>query len=280
MVNDVPAPKNLMTALPIATPKQAETIQRILRGNMCLAETLVDLAKHWKIHVWFSEPVEIYITPRWLPWKTEPDGRRSRSRTSGLITVSDHTFARFARGPSSIVYANSEQATHGYPCEWMLDKIVKYEPVLDTDKSYEAKAKRDQFASIDEFRKQFDMQFVTEAEIQKLWSKPSSQTGKPYRRSDFHKIGPRGREVMQRFLKRFKGVTTTDPTGYRQEYDKSKNLYITDYYDSYRHTGRDIKISHMLGNDYVWYSSEYHGCGNGRYGIVANAHTFLWLEDD
>jgi hypothetical protein len=81
---------------------------------------------------------------------------------------------------------------------------------------------------------------------------------------------------MEGFLRLFVDVNTEG----KCYFDRSERKILTQDYQTHHHTGRDIEISHTLGHQYVYYASEFQGCGNGRYGLVANKNEFLHLEDD
>jgi hypothetical protein len=175
------------------------------------------------------------------------------------------------RSGQSLLYAPNRNARTGYFFP-RLELVEKYE-IVDTS------CKKDEFDSYEDFKKKFDPYFITDAQIQDLWNSKSAQHGGKYCPSDFHKIGKRGREVLKRFLNSYKGINNGGGEGYSKSQFGDYTVLSQRYY-SYHHTGRDITISHQTNVPMVFYSSEYHGCGNGRYGIVASKSTFLWLEDD
>lgn len=263
--------KNLPLFMGISE-KSDETIETLLKGNLSLEESLVRLSRDFKIRVQFSEPVTIQIKRHWVVIeKTDEFTRKKRIYDK---TANTHVFSQFVVIGGRLHYTTTRNARYAYPCPW-LDKIVSYEPVDDI--------KRADFKDFEQFKKKFDPLFITDTEIQKLWNQKSSQHGGRYKPSDFHRLGLRGHEVLKRFLIDFNGVPNPEGgSGYRESgiKDETPRYYLTKYHDSWHHSGRDIKISHLAGNDFVWYSSEYHGCGNGRYGLLANKNEFLWLEDD
>jgi hypothetical protein len=205
--------------------------------------------------------------------KKDSEGRYSVLYKSHTRT-NTHIFNRINTATDgTLIYATSKVSRrqwYYFPC---LDWIVKYEPVTEKNRSQE-------FLFYEQFKARFDPFFITEAEIQKLWNEKSAQHGGRYRPADFHSIGPRGKGVIEDFLRNFKGISSTDPNALLGYHTYDNSLYLESRYTAYHHMGRDIKISHRAGNGFVWYSSEYSGCGNGRYGIVANKNTFLWCEDD
>jgi len=79
------------------------------------------------------------------------------------------------------------------------------------------------------------------------------------------------------FLKLFVDLNTEGKCYFEQS---SGRKTLTQCHQTNHRLGRDITIEHTLGQGKVYYSSEYQGCGNGRYGLLANKNEFLWLEDD
>jgi hypothetical protein len=154
----------------------------------------------------------------------------------------------------------------------MLDKVVGYS-LVDLDEGNE-------FSGLDQFARRFDKRFITEDEIKKLWEGTSAQHGGKYLKSDFHSVGPKGGRVVKQFVERFAGIDATAPTTWYGKGYKGDGDVLTLWENADGHQGRDIKVSHRVGVPYVWYSSEYSGCGNGRYGLLATEKTFLWTEDD
>jgi hypothetical protein len=242
------------------TPDQARLVERILRGELTDLQTnLVELSRYWKIRVWFSTPVEVRITSR-------------RVKKTNV-----HIFARFFDGNlHGICYQVNRKYRHGYPIGDWLRLIVKYEPVFEMFD--------DEFKSYEQFRAKFDLYFITEEQIQSLWNGTSSQHGGKYRKSDFHRIGRKGKTALNEFLRFFKGISKGADViggapGYMLE-TEGKYFILRKHLGSSHHFGRDITISHQTNIDTVFYSSEFYGCGNGRYGLLANRNEFLWIEDD
>jgi hypothetical protein len=273
-MHSVPLPKNLPLLINDKRPEALAALDRVMKGTTTgLDSILAALGHFWKIRVWFDQPVTIYLKPHWVKNKADGSATYVSAKTADNYTFS---YLWMACG---LCYRTTRN--YGYVFEW-LDRVVKYEPVLEQDKET-----ADQFKSFDEFKRRFDPQFIDEATIQELWDKPSSQTGQRYRRSDFHPIGREGKQVLNRFLHFYKGVGTgVDAPGYSKS--TYKNADGTEYYNLSEHYtsngrgrfGRDIKISHQTNQRIVHFSSEFPGTGNGRYGLVANKTTFLHLEDD
>lgn len=147
------------------------------------------------------------------------------------------------------------------------DSIVSYAPVVSSV---------DTFTSYEAFKRKFDPIFITDSEISKLWNSTSSQTGVKYRPSDFKSLGREGVRLVRRFLNNFKGVQA-DNQGY---VNSGYGDYLSLHHYSNGSRGRDLKVSHNKGGGYVYYASEFPGCGNGTYGLIANKYTYLHLEDD
>lgn len=235
--------------------------------DIIMAHNLAALGKYFKIKIWFTEPVKVYV----FPYKKKAD--------DGTVwkhyckKVQEHIFSGFFL-KGYLYYKLKVDGRKGYRFDFF-DKIEKWEIVLKSNKSRSYNSY--DFKDYEAFKRKFDPRFITEDEIKKLWNSKSGQHGERYNKKDFHRIGPRGLEVMKRFLTKFKNVTKPDKSIYRET---SYGTYLSERYDSYHHAGRDISISHNIECPYVHYSSEYSGCGNGRYGLVANPREFLWLEDD
>lgn len=194
------------------------------------------------------------------------------SRRKRLDNVSEHIFPEFFVKGDTLYYLFKRGGRTGLPIS--LKHIQAYEPVIDSV---------DEFKTYEDFKKKFDTQFITENQIKNLWESTSAQHGGKYKPSDFKPISKSGKEALRYFLVDFKGVTSTDPTGYRDyTFDNVTTKHITGtYYGSGGGNGsRDIRIGHRLGSPQVSYSSEYHGTGNGSYGLLATKSTYLWLEDD
>jgi len=244
-----------------------DAVSKTLCGkNNTLAQNLGILGRYYPIKIWFTEPVKIGYQGKWVFTENEDGTRTGRKNTWKEVKV--YTFKGFYYN-GSLYYKKSKRGRFGYPITF-LDKIKKWELVLKGMES-------DKFKNYETFRKKFDTRFITEIEIEKLWKGRSNQHGGQYRPSDFKQMGPRGREVMKRFITHFTDVTNPDKSAYRET---SYGTYLSERYHSSHHTGRDISISHNIECPYVHYSSEYQGCGNGSYGLVANKRTWLHLEDD
>lgn len=255
-MNPVPLPKDL-PLLVGKTPSLDNAVATILsRGNpstVILIENLIILSTFVRVKVWFNCPVEI----RKSRWKIE--------------RVTEVIIGKFFNGTTGFGYTTRHNKVRsGYNCGWV-NCIIRYEPVF-----VPSKAERG-FSSLEAFTRKFDPRFIAPDFIKKLYEGTSAQHGGKYIHADFHRIGPRGKEVLERFLRGFKGLDVDTPF-YCASIHGDKCL--SEHYSSYTHTGRDITIEHKLGSDRIYYSSEYPGCGNGRYGILANMKEFLWLEDD
>jgi hypothetical protein len=215
---------------------------------------IMRISKVCRIKITFSIPQTIWIT------------RRKR-----YDNVSEHVFPEFFVKGDTLYYLFKRGGCTGLPVSFK--HIQSYEPIIESV---------DEFKTYEDFKKKFDTQFITEDQIKNLWDSTSAQHGGKYKPSDFKPISKSGKEALRYFLADFKGVHSTDPTGYR-DYTFEGNTYhhITGtYYGSGGNGSRDIRVSHRLGSPQVSYSSEYQGCGNGSYGLLATKSTYLWLEDD
>lgn len=258
-------PDNISLAIGLNAGREA--VEQVLRGDSSgLAENLGILGSYFRIKIWFTEPVELRVN-YYISERYEEAGRHWKTKKC-YKTVTEHVFNKlFYNG--GLYYGLKTNTRWGYPAQF-LDKIAKWEIILDGNNSVT-------FPDYEAFKKKFDQHFITEDKIKELWNSKSGQHGHQYRRDDFRQIGKRGRQVMKDFLRFFKGVNDGGGDGYHKN---EFGIYLTKYYHAWHHAGRDISISHLKGNDLVWYSSEYQGCGNGRYGLVATKSTYLWLEDD
>lgn len=267
----VPIPENLPLLVGQNLPShQLAVVERILKGQTDLKTNLIDLGKHFKVRVWFDREIDIRIMPRWVNKQETENGYSKLYKQH--VRASVHVFnyiCTAAKDSQRLLYGTSKKARQGFDFP-SLEFVTRYEPVIPA-------ADADEFKSYEQFAAKFDRRFITETMIQDLWNSKSGQHGGKYKPSDFHRIGPKGKQVLENFLRWFVDVNDTVGQHYYQ-HDKYKCL--NQRRDSYHHFGRDISISHTLGIPRVSYSSEYHGCGNGRYGLLANKNEFLWLEDD
>ena len=245
----LPLPENLALLIGGLAPDQAEVVERIYKGQT-LRDNLLDLSKFWKVKVWFDREIDIRIQQHKMFINKDEDGTKHFLYKSHVHT-NTHIFHRINTATDgTLIYATSKASRrqwYYFPC---MNWVVKYEPVIEKERSQE-------FKTYEQFKAKFDPFFITEAEIQKLWNERSAQHGGRYQPSDFHKIGPRGKGVLKDFLRNFKGILSTDPNAFLGYHTYDNSLYLEGLYNSYRHTGRDIKISHRAGNGFVWYSSEY-----------------------
>jgi len=244
-------PNNL--ALIATNPAYSNDVARILKGEGSLDDHLLWLSKHFPIRVWFREPVSLVI---------------QRRRKEGIIS---HTFRGFFKYGNSLCYKVRKTGRTGYHFP-DTEKIERYEPVIE---------KGDEFSSFEEFKKKFDKRFITEAEITNLWNHKSSQHGEQYNRNDFRQLSRTGLNLVKRFMRFFKGVHEGGGPGY-QKSSHGDYTVLSEFHRSYGsgNSGRDITIEHSSNQPYVHYSSEYPGCGNGRYGLLISEKEYLWLEDD
>jgi hypothetical protein len=215
---------------------------------------MADLTKHVKLRIVFNKPTLISF-----------NRLRYREVTEAVIGRIFHCGIGFGYS------TRHEKVRRGKSVEWG-GSIAYYEPVID--KSH----KNEGFKSLEAFARKFDPRFITPKAIEELYNGTSSQTGLKYTPADFHQLGPQGKRVLESFLR---GFISLDVEGlrYREGYTKGTKHFDA-WHKTNRHPGRDISISHTLGQPYIHYASEFCGCGNGRYGLLANESTFLHLEDD
>lgn len=263
----VPIPANLPLLIGKVTDAQAAVVERILKGQSDLKTNLMDLGKHFKVRVWFSKEVDIRIQRHWVNQGENTRLCRQHVKTDNHV----FNYITYAQGqPGRIIYGTSRKCRSGYDFP-SLDLVTRYEPVIRTERATA------EFKSYEQFAAKFDRRFITDDMIKDLWNSKSAQHGGRYCPSDFHRIGPKGKEVLDLFLRLFKDVNDTVGEHYHES-DGYK--YLRHGRNAYHPSGRDISLSHTLGVPRVSYSSEYSGCGNGRYGMLANKNEFLWLEDD
>lgn len=252
-------PDNIAPFVAEKDPGKLDAVKAALVNQSDLVGNLERLGSHWRIKVQFSEPVRIRINRRKFVERTV------------------HTFAGFFRGrrDGSFAYATRRGkygSLHGYAAYGIIDKVVRYS-LVEPKKVQGFRGGRDQFA------RRFDRRFITEAAIDNLWTKKSSQHGGEYRPSDFRPVGPKGVRVVHNFIEKFAGIDAPPNEYYREGFEGK--VHTLDVYENANGpSGRDIRICHRVGVPYVWYSSEYPGSGNGRYGLLVNEKTYLWLEDD
>ena len=268
----IPIPTNLPLLINDPRPLAVSAVTDILHNSdaMELRDILASLGTFWPVRVWFSQPVTISVIPRWIR-TNETSKYRKSSETTNV-----HTFRGFFKhGLNDLCYKYRQKGRTGQYFEFF-DKVIKYEPLIE-------RAKKTEFKSFEEFKAKFDPLFITDKCIIDLWNDTSSQHGGKYIPSDFRQIGPVGKQVMKRFLFFFKGILAPvdDKTPGYMKSPHGDYYTLSQKHNSYgSNLGRDITIEHSSLGDKVFYSSEFPGCLNGRYGLVATKNTFLHLEDD
>lgn len=236
-----------------------ETVSLMLSNPEDHMKNIKRLSEICKVKIKFAQPVTIY-----------PNHRRA------IKDVTEYVFSDFFLKGDSICYLYKKDGRHGQYLP--MQHVESYEPVRTTI---------DEFNSYEEFKKKFDLFFITEELIKELWESTSAQHGERYKPSDFKPISKFGREALRMFLRNFKGVNSTDTTGYmeRSSIVRDEPTYHI-LYGTYHgrnsdcHFSRDIDVSHQLGLNRVHYSSERTGGGQERNGLIATRSTYLWLEDD
>lgn len=246
---------NLPTLLGIDKNADA-VIAAAISGEISLGDSLARLSPWFLVRAWFSRPVQVWKPRRVNTWVEEYLFRYFFMSTQGRLC-----------------YAPRRNPRKGFAFH-ETHLITKLEFVPESTEK-----KKQNFKSFEDFKKKFDLRFIKEDQILKLWNEKSNQHGGQYNRKDFRKIGKRGKEVMKRFLRTFTSIHEKNRFYHESQYDDGVWVFSERYQSSHR-LGRDISICHQTNCPHVFYSSEYHMCGNGRYGIVANEKEFLWLEDD
>lgn len=244
--------KAILDKLPLYMGKKVgmdNVIESLLRG--VTIQSMVQLSYFMKIKFKFIHPVSF------LKFRTR-------------VESDTHTFNMIYNVGDKLYYGNKINSRYGYPIP--INLIESWEPIPKPDR---------EFKSEKEFTKKFDLRFIKEDAIHQLWIKGSSMHNGHFRKSDFRKMGKAGKGVFGNFLKGFKGINLNllpERDAYRKSPYGEYHVYSEKYYG--RGSGRDISISHQTNTDKVYYSSEFVGCGNGRYGLLANKKEYLWLEDD
>jgi|WetSurMetagenome_2_1015567.scaffolds.fasta_scaffold244894_2 hypothetical protein len=257
-------PENLTLLVGQVSGDQATAVEKVFKG-CSLAEALIELGRHWKLRVWFDREHTFRCLRRSVTSKV---GEATVKSFTEHKTANVYTFASIILYQGMLYYRTTRNSRKGYQFP-SLDTVIKYEPVLQPET-------KDEFNTLAEFASRFDQRFITQSEISRLWAGTSAQHGGKYKPSDFHRIGPQGKKVLNSFLQLFVDVNTEGKC-YCVRGDQRS---LESYHHSQHQLGRDIRLSHTLGKGYVRYSSEYPGRGNGRYGLLANKNEFLWLEDD
>lgn len=294
-------PNNIavLYALPDMTDDQKIVVESIIANKLNdTQEILLALGRHWKIKVWFKEPVRVNTTRHWIAG--EESGTRYY-KTANVGTV--HVFNGFYSGGTyPLCYSIRKNGRNGYifPDKSQdLNLIAKYEVLTNTELK--------EFDSYETFKAKFDKSFITEAAIQNLWNSTSAQHGDRYAPSDFKPLPKEAKEALARFIVNFTGirqdiyknpelfppfsiVTNTDTSKYtKRTYEGDERRYY--YFTARGYTNkRDLRISHTIiklpkllpisVDACVRYCSEVKGGGFNRNGWIVNKNTFLHLEDD
>lgn len=171
-----------------------------------------------------------------------------------------------------LCYAYRKNARWGYAIYEILKNAVAVSVIKDS------KLTDGEFSSFQEFRDMFDPRFISEEEVRRLYEKGSTAYNRPWRRSDFRKISGTAAQVMKRFLEKFVDIYTKTEHYKVDKYSPQGRL--DEYHKTWHHAGRDITVSHDFGKKWVSWSSEFQGCGNGDYYLVADKNTVLFIESD
>ena len=232
-----------------------DTVKLILSEPDDHMKNIVRLSTICRIKITFHCSQSFYVT--------------RRKRVNNVIS---HVFPQFFSIDGKLFYMFKRGGRSGYQIS--MDNIRSYEPVISTAKKFE---------TFEDFKKQFDLYFITEDYIRTLWEGTSPQHGGKYQPSDFKPISRSGKEALSLFLGRFKGLNNTNTESYtHRTFDGNEYWTATGYYygSGGSSTSRDISVSHRMGSPVVHYASEYHGTGNGTYGILVSRSKYLWIEND
>ena len=249
-------PNNVALLTGVKNDNQRDVIEFILKAHSDLMPTLLKVTSVWPVKVWFNKPVQVVNAQRHHQ------------------TVTQFTFRRFFLSTSKVFcHMHRANGRNGFPVYFKLEDIEKYEIVIPTEHA---------FADFEQFKAKFDPRFMTETEILRTWNLNSPQHGGKYDKRDFHRIGSKGKIALRQFLNNFSSVNETSNEKYSVGIGEG-SVYVRGNFNSMscnEHFGRDIKIEHKLGLPYVWYTSEFPGCGNGSYGLLANEKEWLHVEND
>jgi len=195
----------------------------------------------------FRQPTSFYI------------GRRRYKDVTRL------KFRSFWYERGTIWIKNRRRGRYGYPFP-SIPLVEKIMPLSDTDR----------FDTYEAFARRFDPAFNDETFIRSLWDGGSSQHGGPFRPSDFKTIGKAGKRLLSRFLRCYEQDGKLVVTG-------GPGAWLSMEHSAESAAGRDIKIEHHPGTTgprRTFWTSEFAGCANGQYYVLANRHRILHLEND
>jgi len=236
-----------------------DTVKMILSEPDNHIMNIVRISKVCRVKVTFHKPESFYIT-----------------RRKYIKDISEYIFPEFFLSGDRLYYKLKRGGRTGLLISF--DRIKSYEPVLTTI---------NEFNNYEQFKKKFDLFFIAEELIKELWESISAQHGGKYQPSDFKPVSKAGKEALRQFLRTFRGVASTDTTGYTEEQPWEENrspyhILYGRYYgrNSNCNFSRDVDISHQIGLNRVFYSSTQTGGGHERNGILATRSTYLHLEDD
>lgn len=130
----------------------------------------------------------------------------------------------------------------------------------------------------EKFLKHFDIKYIAEAKVKSLWEDRGTRV---WRKKDFKSMGSTAKRTFREFDERFKGITdiASELSGAYSS-NGYGNKELRRHHSGYGNRSRDITVSHQQGTGYIYYASEFRGCGNGSYGVVARKNIWLHIEDD
>lgn len=232
------------------------TVNTVLENPDQHPDNLVRLSNVFNIKMTFTHPVTIRL------------GSKKQ-----IENVVQYIFkGKFFIRNKTLYYVNKKDGRTG--CSFPTSSILSYEVDMSSI---------DHFENYEQFKRNFDLFFITEDEIQNLWNSTSAQHGGKYKPSDFKALSSHAKFALKTFLYRFKGINSTDKSEYTKHTIDHKDYYVisaASYGTGNSNFSRDIRISHQYGFPRVFFSSEFHGCANGTYGIIANKNKYLWTEND
>ena len=179
-----------------------------------------------------------------------------------------HVYKKLFNSSSDNICYCKENALSGYPI--YPNQIESWEPQI----------KKIYFRNFEEFKKRFDLKFITEGAIKDLWDRGSGMHDGGYTKRDFRRISKNGKLVIKRFLENFEGIHPDTPNTWGDAYQKSSFGHYGVLHNSYVGTNRAIRIEHSTQSPYVHYTNERSTGGRERHGLLVNKNTYLWVEDD
>jgi hypothetical protein len=213
--------------------------------------------RNCRLRLKFSEPVPSIFT------------QFLRGEDVTEITV-DHFFVNNITDAPMIYATNRSNARYGrrFTSNY-IEKLLSVEPVHRMNQA---------IVTYEKFLKYFDLKYIAEEKVMSLWNDRGTRT---WRKKDFKPMGSTAKRTFTEFNERFKGITdiASELSGAYCN-NGYGNKELRRHHSGYGNRSRDITVSHQQGTGYVYYASEFRGCGNGSYGFVARKNVWLHIEDD